>query len=76
MGTTILRNLWRKANLNSILIKAQQRIYFLRQLKKYGLSQELLTQVYTAVIESILCTSITVWFEAATKQDRTDSSEQ
>ncbi|XP_059810120.1 uncharacterized protein LOC132383230 isoform X1 [Hypanus sabinus] len=47
------------------------RMYFLRLLRKYGLPQELLLQFYTAVIESVLCTSITVWFGAATKQDRT-----
>ncbi|PJC91252.1 hypothetical protein CUC44_20930, partial [Aeromonas lusitana] len=56
---------------SSILKKAQQRMYFLRLLRKHGLPQELLLQFYSAVIESVLCTSITVWFGAATKQDRT-----
>src|SRR4029434_6341640 len=37
-------------------------MYFLRLLRKYNLPQELLIQFYTAVIESVLCTSITVWF--------------
>ncbi len=49
--------------------KAQQRLYFLRQLRKLNLSQELLKQFYSAIIESILCTSITVWFSSATKYD-------
>ena len=31
---------------------------------------ELLIQFYTAVIESVLCSSITVWFGSATKLDR------
>ena len=57
-------------NIQCILKKAQQRMYFLRQLKRHGLSQELLIQFYSAVIESVLCTSITVWFGAATQQDR------
>ncbi|KAF7687451.1 hypothetical protein HF521_014679 [Silurus meridionalis] len=52
---------------NSILKKAQQRMYFLRQLRKYGLSQE---RFYTAFIESVLCSLITIWFGATTKQDR------
>ncbi|KAI3368900.1 hypothetical protein L3Q82_025880, partial [Scortum barcoo] len=47
--------------------KAQQRIYFLLQLRKFNLPQELF---YTAIIQSVLCTSITVWFGSATKQDR------
>ncbi|KAL0151329.1 hypothetical protein M9458_053323 [Cirrhinus mrigala] len=45
----------------------QQRLYFLRQLRK--LPQELLKQFYSAIIESVLCTSITVWFASATKSD-------
>ena len=45
-------------------------MYFLRQLRKYNLPQELLIQFYTAVIESVLCSSITVWFGSATKLDR------
>ncbi len=31
--------------------------------------QELLIQFYSAIIESVLCTSITVWFSSATKSD-------
>ncbi|KAI5102804.1 gastrula zinc finger protein XlCGF28.1-like [Silurus meridionalis] len=70
LGTTISQDLKWESNINSILKKAQQRIYFLRQLRKYSLSQELLIQFYTAVIESVLCSSITIWLGAATKQDR------
>ncbi len=49
--------------------KAQQRLYFLRQLRKFNLPHELLNQFYSAIIESVLCTSITVWFSSATKSD-------
>ncbi len=49
--------------------KAQQRLYFLRQLRKFNLPQELLKQFYSAIIESVLCTSITLWFSSATKSD-------
>ncbi len=55
--------------LDSIVKKAQQRLYFLRQLRKFNLAQELLKQLYSAIIESVLCTSITVWFSSATKSD-------
>ncbi len=51
------------------LKKAQQRMYFLRQLKKFNLPQAHMTQFYSAVIESVLCSSITVWFGSASKSD-------
>ncbi len=49
--------------------KAQQRLYFLHQVRTFNLPQELLIQFYSAIIESVLCTSITVWFSSATKSD-------
>ncbi len=49
--------------------KGQQRMYFLRQLKKFNLPQAHMTQFYSAVIESVLCSSITVWFGSASKSD-------
>ncbi len=39
------------------------------QLRKFNLPQELLKQFYSAIIESVLCTSITVRFGSATKSD-------
>ncbi len=49
--------------------KGPARLYFLHQLRKFNLLQELLKQFYSAIIESVLCTSITVWFSSATKSD-------
>ncbi len=37
---------------------------------KFNLPQELLIQFYSAIIEPVLCTSITVWFSSATKSDQ------
>ncbi|KAI4874348.1 hypothetical protein NFI96_022209, partial [Prochilodus magdalenae] len=65
LGTIISRDLKWESNISSFLKKAQQRVYFLRLLRKLGLPQELLIQFYTAVP----CTPITVWFGAATVQD-------
>ncbi len=56
-------------HIDSIAKKAQQRLYVLRQLRKFNLPQELLIQFYSAIIESVLCSSITVWFGSATKTD-------
>ncbi len=48
------------------MIKAQQRLYFFRQLKKFNLPQAPMIQFYSAII---LCSSITVWFGSASKSD-------
>ncbi|KAK3574325.1 hypothetical protein QTP86_005092 [Hemibagrus guttatus] len=69
LGTTISQDLKWDTHIHSTIKKAQQTLYFLRQLRKFNLPQELLTHFYSAVIESVLCTSITVWFGSATKSD-------
>ncbi len=69
LGTTISQDLKWDNHIESIVKKAQQRLYFLRQLRKFNLPMELLKQFYSAIIESVLCTSITVWFSSATKSD-------
>ncbi|KAK9524364.1 hypothetical protein VZT92_016764 [Zoarces viviparus] len=57
-------------NISSITKKAQQRMYFLRQLKKFNLPKTMLVHFYRAIIESILCSSITGWYAAATAKDK------
>ncbi len=69
LGTTISQDLKWDNHIVSIAKKAQQRLYFLRQLRKFNLPQELLIQFYSAIIESVLCSSITVWFGSAIKTD-------
>ncbi|XP_061131044.1 uncharacterized protein LOC133151771 isoform X1 [Syngnathus typhle] len=70
LGTTISWDLKWTGHIDSVRKKAQQRLYFLRQLKKFNLPRELLKTFYTAIIQSVLCTSITVWFGSASKQDK------
>ncbi|KAK9515536.1 hypothetical protein VZT92_026176 [Zoarces viviparus] len=70
LGSTISRDLKWAPNINTIMKKVQQRLYFLRQLRKFNVPQELLNLFYSAIIQSILCSSITVWFGSATIQDR------
>ncbi len=69
LGSTISQDLKWDIHIDSIVKKAQQRLYFLHQLRKFNLPQELLKQFYSAIIEFVLCTSITVWFSLATKSD-------
>ncbi|KAK3565199.1 hypothetical protein QTP86_001007 [Hemibagrus guttatus] len=70
LGTTITKELKWEQNIRSLTKKAQQRIYFLRQLKKFLLPVKMLVNFYTAIIKSILTSSITVWFAAATARDK------
>ncbi len=66
LGTTISQDLKWDTHNDSIVKKAKQSLY---QLRKFNLPQELLKLFYSAIIESVLCTSITVWFSSATKSD-------
>ncbi|KAK3508055.1 hypothetical protein QTP70_011851, partial [Hemibagrus guttatus] len=70
LGTTITKELKWEQNIRSLTKKAQQRMYFLRQLKKFLLPVKMLVNFYTAIIESVLTSSITVWFAAATARDK------
>ncbi|KAK3543033.1 hypothetical protein QTP70_008753 [Hemibagrus guttatus] len=70
LDTTITKELKWEQNIRSLTKKAQQRMYFLRQLKKFLLPVKMLVNFYTAIIESVLTSSITVWFAAATARDK------
>ncbi len=69
LGTTISQDLKWDNHVDSIVKKAQQRMFFLHQLKKFNLPPAHMTQFYSAVIESVLCSSINVWFGSASKSD-------
>uniref|UniRef100_A0A8C6PAK0 Reverse transcriptase domain-containing protein n=1 Tax=Nothobranchius furzeri TaxID=105023 RepID=A0A8C6PAK0_NOTFU len=70
LGTTITHDLRWEPSISSLLKKAQQRMYFLRQLKKAKLPAQMMVQFYTAIIESILNSSIAVWYAGATVRDK------
>ena len=70
LGTIISKDLSWHDNVDSIVKRAQQRLYFLRQLKKFGLGQVILVQFYRAVIESTLTFSICVWYGSTSQQLR------
>ena len=70
LDSTISQDLKWSPHIDSVQKKAQQRLYFLRQLRKFNLPKELLNTFYSAIIQSVICTSITVWFGSATKRDR------
>ena len=70
LGTVISQDLKWWQNVSCITKKAQQRMYFLRQLKKFNLPKAMMVHFYTSIIESILTSSITIWYAAATVKDR------
>ncbi len=50
--------------------KKKERLFFLRTLKKFGVSIVSKVKFYRAVIESVLTSSLTVWFGSSTVQQR------
>ncbi|KAI3372281.1 hypothetical protein L3Q82_022794, partial [Scortum barcoo] len=72
LGIHITSDLTWSMNTAHLVKKAQQRLFFLRKLKRAGLSPQLLTNFYRATIESILCLSAAVWYGSCTAQDRKD----
>ncbi|KAK7884028.1 hypothetical protein WMY93_027151 [Mugilogobius chulae] len=49
---------------------ATVKLYFIRMLRRSGLKQRPLTQAYRGLVESILCTGITVWYGNTTTAER------
>ncbi|KAI3360268.1 hypothetical protein L3Q82_014582 [Scortum barcoo] len=72
LGIHITSDLTWSMNTAHLVKKAQQRLFFLRKLKRAGLSPQLLTNFYRATIESILCLSAAVWYGSCTAQDQKD----
>ncbi len=66
LGTTISQDLKWDNHIESMVKKVHERLYFLRQLRKFDLPQELLIQFYWILA---IYTSITVWFSSVTKSD-------
>ncbi len=70
LGTIITQDLKWEFNTSALIKKAQQRMYFLGQLKKFNLPKTMMLHFYTSIIESILTTSITIWYAAAPAKDK------
>nr|XP_010774725.1 PREDICTED: protein LYRIC [Notothenia coriiceps] len=70
LGTIIAEDLKWEHNICSLIKKAQQRMFFLRQLKKFNLPKTMMGNFYTSIMESILTSSITIWYAAATAKDK------
>lgn len=70
LGVHLTENLTWSLNTSHTAKKAQQRLYFLRRLRKAHLPPPILTMFYRGTIESILSSCITAWFGNCTVSDR------
>ena len=68
LGTHISEDISWSANTSAVVKKAQQRLHFLRVLKRNKLEEKLLVTFYRSTIESVLAFSITVWYAGCTVQ--------
>lgn len=71
LGLVLSNDLKWEKNTEKIVKKAQQRLYFLRRLKKFGLKSDVLVNFYRAIIESVLTFGITVWYGNISKAETT-----
>ncbi len=70
LGVHITEDLIWTTNTMSLSKKAQQRLHFLRRLKRASLPPPILTTFYRGTIESVLTSCITVWYGNCSAADR------
>ena len=70
LGVHITEDLTWTTHINTLVGKARQRLFHLRQLRKFKVSQRILQSFYSGAVESVLAGNITVWYGNSTAQDR------
>ncbi|XP_059823893.1 probable RNA-directed DNA polymerase from transposon BS isoform X4 [Hypanus sabinus] len=70
LGVNITNELTWSNQAESTAKKAHQCLYFLRKLKKFGLSPKTLTNFYRCTVESTFLGCITTWYGSCPVQDR------
>ncbi len=69
LGVNISEDLTWTTHIQTQVKKARQRLYHLRQLRKFRVSPAILKTFYSGAIESVLTQCISVWYGNASKQD-------
>ncbi len=69
LGVHISEDLTWTTHIQTQVKKARQRLYHLRQLRKFRVSPAILKTFYSGAIESVLTQCISVWYNNATNQD-------
>ncbi len=70
LGIHITEDLTWSVHTNAVLKKSHQRLFFLRRLRKFGMSPSILRSFYSCTVESILTGCITAWFGNSTAGNR------
>ncbi len=70
LGVHITEDLTWSTHTDAVLKKSYQRLFFLRRLRKFGMSPSILRSFYTCTVESILTGCITAWFGNSTAGNR------
>ncbi len=70
LGVHITEDLTWSTHIDAVLKKSHQRLFFLRRLRKFGMSPSILRSFYTCTVESILTGCITAWFGNSTAGNR------
>eukprot|EP00061_Rhincodon_typus_P016945 g45422.t1 len=69
LGVTITNNLSWNSRVDMTVKMAQQHLFFLRRLRKFGMSIRNFTNIYRCTIESILSRCIMAWDSNCSAQD-------
>ncbi len=69
LGVNISEDLTWTAHIQTQVKKARQRLYHLRQLRKFRVSPAILKTFYSGAIESVLTQCIAVWYGNSSNQD-------
>ena len=69
LGVYVTNDLSWHMNCSNIYKKCRQRIYFLRQLASFNVNKNILLNFYRGIIESILTSSIIIWYGRITYED-------
>ncbi|KAI4884394.1 hypothetical protein NFI96_011236, partial [Prochilodus magdalenae] len=70
LGTHISEDLSWTNNTIALIKKAQQRLYFLRILRKNNVQEKLLVSYYRSAIESVLTYCISTWYSSCSTAER------
>ncbi|KAI4886925.1 hypothetical protein NFI96_030443 [Prochilodus magdalenae] len=70
LGVHITEELTWTEHTTQVVKKAQQRLFFLRRLRRFGMDPRILRTFYTCTVESILTGSITTWYGNCTASER------
>ncbi len=69
LGVNLSEDLTWTTHIQTLVKKARQRLYHLRQLRKFRVSPAILKTFYSGAIESVLTQCISVWYGNSSNQD-------